>query len=285
MRNASCKRVTGETDISMELNLDGTGAPPSATGHAFFDHMLDLLARHSLMDLTLQARGDLEVDAHHTVEDVGIVLGECIKNALGDKKGIARYGCSYLPMDETLTRVVMDLSNRPYVVFRIPEGGLPDAPNFPLTLCEEFCRALANNLRCNLHVEVLYGRDGHHIAESVFKGIAMRCGRPRPLTRVPPGRCLQPRECCKSMKLGVIDYGAGNLRSVLNTFEAARRDWPSGPHAGGCGRRDPSGSSRCGRLRRLRGKAAQPGAGAADPDVDRAGQAFSGHLRGLPGSL
>ena len=157
MRNASCKRVTGETDISMELNLDGTGCAAVATGHAFFDHMLDLLARHSLMDLTLQARGD---------------LGECIKNALGDKKGIVRYGCSYLPMDETLTRVVMDLSNRPYVAFRIPEGGLPDAPNFPLTLCEEFCRALANNLRCNLHVEVLYGRDGHHIAESVFKGIA-----------------------------------------------------------------------------------------------------------------
>ena len=156
MRNASCKRVTGETDISMELNLDGTGCAAVATGHAFFDHMLDLLARHSLMDLTLQARGDLEVDAHHTVEDVGIVLGECIKNALGDKKGIVRYGCSYLPMDETLTRVVMDLSNRPYVAFRIPEGGC----------------ALANNLRCNLHVEVLYGRDGHHIAESVFKGIA-----------------------------------------------------------------------------------------------------------------
>ena len=99
MRNASCKRVTGETDISMELNLDGTGCAAVATGHAFFDHMLDLLARHSLMDLTLQARGDLEVDAHHTVEDVGIVLGECIKNALGDKKGIVRYGCSYLPMD------------------------------------------------------------------------------------------------------------------------------------------------------------------------------------------
>lgn len=172
MRNASCKRVTGETDISLELNLDGTGCAAVATGHAFFDHMLDLLARHSLMDMTLQARGDLEVDAHHTVEDVGIVLGECIKNSLGDKKGIVRYGCSHLPMDETLTRVVMDLSNRPYVVFRLPEGGLPDAPNFPLTLCEEFCRALANNLRCNLHVEVLYGRDGHHIVESVFKGIA-----------------------------------------------------------------------------------------------------------------
>ena len=171
-RNVLVQRNTKETKITMSLNLDGTGKASLNTGIGFFDHMLDLLARHSLMDMTLQARGDLEVDAHHTVEDVGIVLGECIKNALGDKKGIVRYGCSHLPMDETLTRVVMDLSNRPYVVFRLPEGGLPDAPNFPLTLCEEFCRALANNLRCNLHVEVLYGRDGHHIAESVFKGIA-----------------------------------------------------------------------------------------------------------------
>ena len=171
-RTATVTRNTRETQITLTIDLDGTGRADLHTGIGFFDHMLDLLARHSLMDLTLQARGDLEVDAHHTVEDVGIVLGECIKNALGDKKGIVRYGCSYLPMDETLTRVVMDLSNRPYVAFRIPEGGLPDAPNFPLTLCEEFCRALANNLRCNLHVEVLYGRDGHHIAESVFKGIA-----------------------------------------------------------------------------------------------------------------
>lgn len=197
MRNASCKRVTGETDISMELNLDGTGCAAVATGHAFFDHMLDLLARHSLMDLTLQARGDLEVDAHHTVEDVGIVLGECIKNALGDKKGIVRYGCSYLPMDETLTRVVMDLSNRPYVAFRIPEGGLPDAPNFPLTLCEEFCRALANNLRCNLHVEVLYGGMATTLRNLSSKASPTRCGRLRRLIPEPPGRCLQPRECCK----------------------------------------------------------------------------------------
>ena len=127
-REASAERNTKETEIKLKINLDGTGYSDIETGVGFFDHMLDLLARHSLMDLTLQARGDLEVDAHHTVEDVGIVLGECIKNALGDKKGIVRYGCSYLPMDETLTRVVMDLSNRPYVAFRIPEGGLPDAP-------------------------------------------------------------------------------------------------------------------------------------------------------------
>ena len=171
MRTASINRETKETQITLSLCLDG-GEVRADTGVGFFDHMLTALAFYAGFGLDLTARGDLHVDAHHTVEDVGIVLGECIKNALGDKKGIVRYGCSHLPMDETLTRVVMDLSNRPYVVFRLPEGGLPDAPNFPLTLCEEFCRALANNLRCNLHVEVLYGRDGHHIAESVFKGIA-----------------------------------------------------------------------------------------------------------------
>lgn len=171
MRTASKKRVTGETDISMKLNLDGTGCAAVNTGHAFFDHMLDLLSRHSLIDLTLTTIGDLDVDAHHTVEDTAIVLGDCISQALGNKKGIVRYGCSYIPMDETLTRVVLDLSNRPFLSFRAPQG-TPDAPNFPLTITEEFCRALSNNLRCNLHVEVLYGRDGHHIAESIFKGIA-----------------------------------------------------------------------------------------------------------------
>ncbi|MEG0024104.1 MAG: imidazoleglycerol-phosphate dehydratase HisB [Akkermansia sp.] len=171
MRQDSHKRTTGETDIEMTVNVDGTGCVAITTGHPFFDHMLDLFARHSLIDVTLTAKGDLDVDAHHTVEDVAIVMGDCIKNALGDKKGIVRYGCSYLPMDETLTRVVVDLSNRPYLVFKTPEGA-PDAPNFPLSLCEEFCRALSNNLRCNLHVEVLYGRDGHHIAESIFKGLA-----------------------------------------------------------------------------------------------------------------
>ncbi len=172
MRQDARKRTTGETDIALEVNLDGTGCGAIATGHAFFDHMLNLMARHSLMDLKIDARGDLDVDAHHTVEDVAIVLGDCIRTALGDKKGIVRYGCAYIPMDETLCRVVIDLSNRPYLSFRIPEGGLPDAPNFPLTLCEEFCRAFSNNLRCNLHVEVFYGRDGHHIAESIFKGLA-----------------------------------------------------------------------------------------------------------------
>lgn len=174
-RSAIIKRVTGETDIELSVEIDGTGCAAIATGHAFFDHMLDLFTRHSLLDMTLTAKGDLEVDAHHTVEDVAIVLGEALKSALGDKRGINRYAFVYLPMDETLCRVVMDLSNRPYFEFRIPEE-TKDAPNFPVTLVEEFFRAFASNLRCNLHIELLYGRDGHHVAEAIFKGVA-RCLR------------------------------------------------------------------------------------------------------------
>ena len=171
MRTADCKRTTGETDISLKLNLDGTGKAAIRTGHAFFDHMLHLLARHSLIDMELTAVGDLEVDAHHTVEDTGIVIGETILKALGDKTGINRYGCAYVPMDETLCRCVIDISNRPYLEFRAPHGAA-DAPNMPLSLVVEFCRAVVNNLRCNLHIEVFYGMDGHHIAEAVFKSLA-----------------------------------------------------------------------------------------------------------------
>lgn len=171
MRTSSLTRKTGETDISLEINLDGSGCAAIGTGHAFFDHMLQLLCKHSLCDMTLHAEGDLEVDAHHTVEDTAIVIGEGIRRALGEKRGIMRYGCSYLPMDETLARAVIDLSNRPYLEFRI-QPNMPDAPNFPLSLCEEFCRAFSSNLRCNLHIEVFYGRDGHHIAEAIFKALA-----------------------------------------------------------------------------------------------------------------
>ncbi len=171
MRKSSCRRTTGETDIALELNIDGTGCAAISTGHAFFDHMLNLLARHSMVDMKLTARGDLEVDAHHTIEDTAITLGECLAQALGDKRGITRYGCAYVPMDETLCRCVIDLSNRPYLAFRTPPGAA-DAPNMPLSLTEEFCRALANNLRCNLHIELFYGSDGHHVAEAIFKSIA-----------------------------------------------------------------------------------------------------------------
>ncbi len=171
-RTASQERNTAETKIKLHLNLDGSGKSSIATGIPFFDHMLTLFSRHSLIDLEVEVDGDIEVDFHHTVEDTGIVLGECLKEALGDKAGIRRYGHAYVPMDETLSRTVIDLSNRPQLELRNPDR-TPDAQNFPFTLVEEFCRALASNLRCNLHIEVLYGRDGHHIAESIFKSVAV----------------------------------------------------------------------------------------------------------------
>lgn len=170
-RTAKRSRSTAETRIELAINLDGEGTSKIATGIPFFDHMLTLFSRHGLFDVQLDADGDLEVDFHHTVEDTGIVIGEAMREALGDKQGIRRYGCCYLPMDETLARVVVDLSNRPHLEFRTPSD-TPSAPNFPFTLVEEFCRALASNLRANIHVELLYGRDGHHIAEAIFKGLA-----------------------------------------------------------------------------------------------------------------
>ena len=170
-RTSSRTRNTAETRIQLSIDLDGTGKSEISTGIGFFDHMLTLFARHGLFDLTVDAKGDLEVDFHHTVEDTGIVIGEAMREALGTKEGIKRYGSFYLPMDETLARVVVDLSNRPHLEFRAAPG-TASAPNFPFTLVEEFCRALASNLRANIHVELLYGRDGHHIAEAIFKGLA-----------------------------------------------------------------------------------------------------------------
>ena len=171
MRTASQKRDTAETKINLSLNIDGSGKNEIDTGIPFFDHMLTLFSRHGLINLDVKVDGDVEVDFHHTVEDTGIVIGECLKEALGNKKGITRYGHAYLPMDETLSRVVVDLSNRPHLEFKFPSG-TPDAQNFPFSLVEEFFRAIACNLRANIHAEVLYGRDGHHIAESLFKGLA-----------------------------------------------------------------------------------------------------------------
>lgn len=170
-RNAQRSRSTAETRIDLSIDLDGTGESVISTGIGFFDHMLTLFARHGLFDVKIDAEGDLEVDSHHTVEDTGIVLGEAMREALGTKEGIRRYGSCYLPMDETLARVVVDLSNRPHLEFRAAPN-TPSAPNLPFTLVEEFCRALASNLRANIHVELLYGRDGHHIAEAIFKGLA-----------------------------------------------------------------------------------------------------------------
>jgi imidazoleglycerol-phosphate dehydratase len=170
-RTTGARRNTTETRIDLHLDVDGTGKGDVQTGIPFFDHMLTLFAKHSLMDMKIRAKGDLEVDMHHTVEDVGIVLGAALKDALGDKRGIRRYGAAYMPMDETLSRVVVDLSGRTYLELRA-NLTRRKAGDFPLQLIEEFMRALANNLGMNLHIEVLYGRDAHHIAESIFKGLA-----------------------------------------------------------------------------------------------------------------
>jgi len=170
-RSAKRSRKTTETQIDFSILIDGSGESTIDTGVPFFDHMLTLFSKHGLFDLNIRTVGDIDVDIHHTVEDTGIVMGDCLREALGAKEGIRRYGCAYLPMDETLARVVVDLSNRPHLEFRAP-AGTPSAPNMPFTLVEEFCRALASNLRANIHVELLYGRDGHHIAEAIFKGMA-----------------------------------------------------------------------------------------------------------------
>lgn len=170
-RSAKRSRKTAETQIDLSILIDGSGESSIDTGVPFFDHMLTLFSKHGLFDIKLKTVGDIDVDIHHTVEDTGIVIGDCLREALGDKVGIRRYGCAHLPMDETLARVVVDLSNRPHLEFRAP-AGTPSAPNMPFSLVEEFCRAVASNLRANIHVELLYGRDGHHIAEAVFKGLA-----------------------------------------------------------------------------------------------------------------
>jgi imidazoleglycerol-phosphate dehydratase len=176
-RHAQVERRTGETRIDVDLVVDGDGSSEIATGLPFFDHMLTLFARHGLLKLRVHAEGDLDVDSHHMVEDVGIALGEAFARALGDKRGLARYGSAYVPMDETLARVVVDFSGRPYLVYRLPaEAGPPAAlfsgREFSLQLVEEFLRGFAVHAGANLHVEVLYGRDPHHFAEAVFKGLA-----------------------------------------------------------------------------------------------------------------
>ncbi len=171
-RTATIERDTAETKIQLSVDLDGTGKSTINTGVAFFDHMLTLFSKHSRIDLSVTVDGDIEVDFHHTVEDTGIVLGQAIKQALGEKKGINRYGLAYLPMDETLARVVVDFSGRPFLEYRGPEGIANIGGAFNFTLVEEFMRAFAFNALINLHIEILYGRDGHHMAEAVFKGLA-----------------------------------------------------------------------------------------------------------------
>jgi imidazoleglycerol-phosphate dehydratase len=171
MRKAAVKRATKETDVTVAIDLDGRGVASISTGIGFLDHMLDLLARHSRIDMTVEAAGDLHVDLHHTTEDVGIALGQAVKQALGDMKGVTRYADVHVPMDEALTRVAIDLSGRPFLVFRTAFGS-DKIGNFDTQLVNEWFQAFAMNAGVTLHVETLYGVNDHHISEACFKGLA-----------------------------------------------------------------------------------------------------------------
>ena len=171
MRKASLRRTTKETDVEVAIDLDGTGNAAISTGIGFLDHMLDLLARHSRVDVSVTARGDLHIDHHHTTEDVGIALGQALKQALGDMKGITRYADVHVPMDEALTRVAIDISGRPFLVFQV-EFVRAKIGAFDTALVQEWFKAFAMNAGVTLHVATLYGSNDHHIAESCFKGLA-----------------------------------------------------------------------------------------------------------------
>ena len=170
-RIATVERKTKETEISVSLNLDGTGKYDVSTGIGFLDHMLEQLSRHSLMDLTVRAKGDLHIDMHHTTEDTGIAIGQAVAKALGDRKGIVRYGSAYIPMDETLSRVAMDFSGRPYFVWKV-EFTKPKLGEMDTELFREWFQAFAFAAGATLHVENLYGENNHHIVESCYKGLA-----------------------------------------------------------------------------------------------------------------
>jgi len=171
MRTGAVKRKTKETDVEVSVDLDGSGRADVSTGIGFLDHMLDLLARHSRMDITVKAKGDLHVDHHHTTEDVGIALGQSVRQALGDMKGITRYADVHMPMDEALTRVAIDISGRPFLVFK-SEFVRDKVGTFDTELVQEWFQAFAMNAGVTLHVSTLYGTNDHHIAESCFKGLA-----------------------------------------------------------------------------------------------------------------
>ncbi|MGH6989209.1 MAG: imidazoleglycerol-phosphate dehydratase HisB [Stellaceae bacterium] len=170
-RIASVERVTRETRIAATINLDGTGQSEIATGIGFLDHMLEQLSRHSLIDITLEAKGDLHIDFHHTTEDSGYVVGEAVSKALGDRRGIARWGEALVPMDETLTRVALDCSNRPYLVWRV-KVPQPKLGEMDTELFKEWFQAFAQSAGVTLHIDNLYGENSHHIVESCYKGLA-----------------------------------------------------------------------------------------------------------------
>lgn len=171
MRSSTLTRTTAETDISVSLNLDGTGQYDNDTGVGFFDHMLDQLARHALIDMNVRCKGDLHIDDHHTVEDVGIAIGQALSEAVGDKKGIQRYGSCLLPMDDALVRAALDLSGRPFLVWNV-DLPTPKIGTFDTELVREFFQALSTHGGITLHVDMLRGLNSHHIAEAAFKSVA-----------------------------------------------------------------------------------------------------------------
>ena len=181
MRTASVTRATKETSVAVTLDLDGAGRAGIDTPAGFLSHMLDTLARHAQLDLDVVATGDTFIDYHHTVEDTGLALGEAFAKALGDKRGIRRFGSAYVPLDEALARVVVDFSGRPYLVFEVPldREMLLVHKDFPFALIEEFFKSFANRCACNIHVDLIRGRNGHHAAEAIFKAfaVAMRAAK------------------------------------------------------------------------------------------------------------
>lgn len=175
-RTATVERTTTETSVRVTVNLDGTGTADVHTGVPFLDHMLELFARHSMCDLVINATGDTHIDDHHTVEDIGLCLGDALAKALGTKAGIERYGCFLLPMDEALAEVALDLSGRPFLVFTVA-WEQEKIKNFDVSLIEEFWRAVATRAQMTLHIRARYGKDAHHVSEAIFKGVARALAR------------------------------------------------------------------------------------------------------------
>jgi imidazoleglycerol-phosphate dehydratase len=196
-RSASVARTTAETDIRIRLELDGRGVHAIGTGIPFLDHMLAQVARHGHFDLTVEAKGDLAVDLHHTVEDVGIALGDAVSEALGDRAGIVRYGAARVPMDESLASAVVDLSGRPYLVFQAPQIRGQRIGEFDADLVREFFQGLTNHLRANLHAQIEYGQNAHHMVEALFKAV---------------GRALDHATSLDPRVAGVIPSTKGSLR-------------------------------------------------------------------------
>ena len=217
-RTADIARETKETSVTLSLGLDGTGAGTRATGVGFLDHMLDLLARHGRLDLEVQVRGDLETGAHHTVEDTGIVFGQALDRALGDRAGITRYGAATVPMDEARASCAIDISGRPYCHFAadLPPGG---TGGFDHELTEEFFRAVANAARMTIHVDVEAGTNAHHMIEAAFKAFA-RALRARGGHRPDgAGRAVDEGDADAVTTIGIVDHGMGNRRSVEKALE------------------------------------------------------------------